>query len=145
VARRQSRWTGSAASRAYRWRRERRRGRGEEWVGWVGQTRRRRSGGRVVHQIPAAGLHGPWRAPADRTAGAAGKRFAGGSRGGYMRAVWWALVRKHSLFGRNAPQIAISIVVPPFCSSRNLTGGSGVRGKAGLNWVRKVFNCLHSF
>jgi hypothetical protein len=35
-----------------------------------------------------AGLHGPWRAPADRTAGAAGKRFAGGSRGGYMRAVW---------------------------------------------------------
>jgi hypothetical protein len=36
----------------------------------------------------------------------------------------------------------ISMVVLPFWSSCNLTGGSGVRGKVGLNWVRKVFNCL---
>jgi hypothetical protein len=47
-------------------------------------------------------------------------------------------------FGRNVPQIAVFIIVPPFLSSRNLTGGSGVRGKAGPNWVRKVFNCLRS-
>jgi hypothetical protein len=28
-----------------------------------------------------------------------------------------------------------------FLSSRNLTSGSGVRGKVGPNWMRKVFNC----
>jgi hypothetical protein len=49
-----------------------------------------------------------------------------------------------TFFGRNAPQIAISIVVPPFWSSCNLTGESDVRGKAGSNWVRKIFNCLRS-
>jgi hypothetical protein len=31
-----------------------------------------------------------------------------------------------------------------FLSSCNLTGGSDVRGKAGPNWVRKIFNCLRS-
>jgi hypothetical protein len=35
----------------------------------------------------------------------------------------------------NVLQIAISIVVPTFLSSYNLTGGSGVRGKADPNWV----------
>jgi hypothetical protein len=48
------------------------------------------------------------------------------------------------LFGRNTPQIAIFMVVPPFLSSYNQTGGSDVRGKAVPNWVRKVFNCLRS-
>jgi hypothetical protein len=33
---------------------------------------------------------------------------------------------------------------PPFWSSCNLTGESDVRGKAGSNWMRKVFNCLRS-
>jgi hypothetical protein len=41
-------------------------------------------------------------------------------------------------FGRNALQIVIFIVVPPFRSSCNLTSGSGVRGKTDPNWVRKV-------
>jgi hypothetical protein len=36
------------------------------------------------------------------------------------------------------------MVVPPFWSLCNLTGGSSVRGKADPNWVRKVFNCLRS-
>jgi hypothetical protein len=31
-----------------------------------------------------------------------------------------------------------------FLSSRTVTGGSNVRGKADPNWVRKVFNCLRS-
>jgi hypothetical protein len=48
------------------------------------------------------------------------------------------------VFARNTPQVVISMVVPYFWSSRNLTSGSGVRGKAGPNWVRKVFNCLCS-
>jgi hypothetical protein len=34
--------------------------------------------------------------------------------------------------------------VPPFWSTHNLAGGSGVRGKADPIWVRKVFNCLRS-
>jgi hypothetical protein len=51
-------------------------------------------------------------------------------------------VIKKYVFDRNAPQITDFIVVPPFLSSRNLMGGSGVRGKAGLIWVIKVFNCL---
>jgi hypothetical protein len=29
-------------------------------------------------------------------------------------------------------------------SKKHMTGGSSVRGKAGPNWVRKVFNCLRS-
>jgi hypothetical protein len=53
-------------------------------------------------------------------------------------------VKKQFDFRRNALQIAISIVVPPFRSSHNLTGGSSVRGKAGPNWVKKVFNCFRS-
>jgi hypothetical protein len=48
------------------------------------------------------------------------------------------------LFGRNTPQIAIFMAVPPFLSSYNQTGGSDVRGKAVPNWVRKIFNCLRS-
>jgi hypothetical protein len=48
-------------------------------------------------------------------------------------------------FDRNAPKIEIFMVVPPFfLSLYNLTGGSGVRGKAGPNCVRKVFNCIRS-
>jgi hypothetical protein len=34
------------------------------------------------------------------------------------------------------------MIVSLFWSSRNLTGGSGVSGKAGPIWVGKVFNCL---
>jgi hypothetical protein len=31
-----------------------------------------------------------------------------------------------------------------FLSSRSLTSGSGMRGKADPNWVSKIFNCLRS-
>jgi hypothetical protein len=47
-----------------------------------------------------------------------------------------------SFFGGNASQIAIFMIVSPFWSSYNLTGGSGMMGKAGPNWVKKVFNCF---
>jgi hypothetical protein len=50
--------------------------------------------------------------------------------------------KKIMFLAETLPKIAISMVVPPFRSSCNLTGGSDVRGKAGPNWVRKVFNCL---
>jgi hypothetical protein len=52
--------------------------------------------------------------------------------------------KRISFFGRNALQIVIVMVVPHFWSSGNMTGGSSVRGKAGPNWVRKVFNYLRS-
>jgi cellobiose-specific phosphotransferase system component IIC len=52
--------------------------------------------------------------------------------------------KKHYDIGRNALQIMIFMVVLTFWSSRYLTGGFGVRGKAGPNWVRKVFNCVPS-
>jgi hypothetical protein len=42
-------------------------------------------------------------------------------------------VKKQFVFGRNALQIVIFMVVLPFWSTCNLTGGSGVRGKAGPN------------
>jgi hypothetical protein len=45
---------------------------------------------------------------------------------------------KNSFFGRNALQIAIFMAIPPFCHHATLQGRSGVRGKAGPNWVRKV-------
>jgi hypothetical protein len=47
-----------------------------------------------------------------------------------------------TFFRRNTPQIAISMVILPFWSSRNLTGESGVRGKTGSSWVRKVLIVL---
>jgi hypothetical protein len=55
----------------------------------------------------------------------------------------WCGWEKNYCFGRIAPQIAIiSMVVLPFWSSYNLTGGSDMMGKASPNWVRKIFNCL---
>jgi hypothetical protein len=57
-----------------------------------------------------------------------GQRTGGGpcGYGGWVDKGW---VKKNYGFGRNAPQIVIFMVVPPFWSLRNLTGGSSVRGK----------------
>jgi hypothetical protein len=47
------------------------------------------------------------------------------------------------IFGTNAPRFVILWVFYLIHSLNYLTGGS-VRGKAGPNWVRKIFNCLRS-
>jgi hypothetical protein len=103
-----------------------------------GGTEGGREGGRgAATSWPSQGRK-PQGAPPARTG------TGGGPKTGTRGRVDMGWVRKKSLFGRNAPQIASSMVVPPFWSSCNLTGGFGVRGKADPNWVRKVFNCLRS-
>jgi hypothetical protein len=68
-----------------------------------------------------------------------------GGTGEYIRAGKTNTGDKNNLFFlQKCSPNCVFMVVPPFWSSCNLTSGSGVRGKAGLNWVRKVFNCLRS-
>jgi hypothetical protein len=50
-------------------------------------------------------------------------------------------LRLNYVFGRNALQIAIFwyfIVLPPYPLPKHMTGGSAVRGKTRLIWLRKV-------
>jgi hypothetical protein len=66
------------------------------------------------------------------------------AQGGYGGRVGVGWVRKISRFWQKRSPNCDFYSCSTFWSSRNLTGGSGVRGKAGPNWVRKVFNCLRS-
>jgi hypothetical protein len=54
---------------------------------------------------------------------------------------------KKFVVDRNAIQIAIFwyfIILPLYPLKKHMTSGSIMRGKAGLIWVIKIFNCLHS-
>jgi hypothetical protein len=52
--------------------------------------------------------------------------------------------KKIIFLAKTLSKLRFFIVVPPFLSSCNLTVRSGVRGKAGSNWVRKIFKCFCS-
>jgi hypothetical protein len=54
------------------------------------------------------------------------------------------VVRKNFVFGRNALQIVILWVYHPIHFLNYMTGGSSVRGKVSLNWVRKFFQIIRS-
>jgi hypothetical protein len=60
-----------------------------------------------------------------------------GTLGGYARDPGLCM-KNNSFFKKRYPNCDFFMIVSPFWSSYNLMGGSGVRSKADLIWVRKV-------
>jgi hypothetical protein len=79
-----------------------------------------------------------------------GERGAGYLSVGPMRVRWVGKTnveyKKKFDFVRNTLQIAIFLLhsSSTIYNKKHMTDESGVRGNMGLNWVRKVFNCLGS-
>jgi hypothetical protein len=64
-----------------------------------------------------------------------------GGPGGWVNTGW--VIKKLCFWQKRSPNCDF-YGRSTFLSSRSLTGGSGVRGKADPNWVSKIFNILRS-